>query len=31
MERRAVGDTGLALTPLSFGAAGLGDMPDTYG
>ncbi|MEL6888060.1 MAG: aldo/keto reductase [Pseudomonadota bacterium] len=31
MELRAVGDTGLALTPLSFGAAGLGDMPDTYG
>ncbi|MEO0501824.1 MAG: aldo/keto reductase [Pseudomonadota bacterium] len=31
MERRAVGDTGLALTPLSFGSSGLGDMPDTYG
>ncbi|WP_299690443.1 aldo/keto reductase [uncultured Tateyamaria sp.] len=31
MERRAVGDTGLSLTPLSFGSSGLGDMPDTYG
>lgn len=31
METRAVGDTGLALTPLSFGSSGLGDMPDTYG
>lgn len=31
MQRRAVGDTGLALTPLSFGSSGLGNMPDTYG
>jgi len=31
MEKRAIGDTGLAVTPLIFGTAGLGDMPDTYG
>ncbi|WP_415920141.1 aldo/keto reductase [Tateyamaria sp. SN6-1] len=31
MDRRPIGDTGLSLTPLSFGGSGLGDMPDTYG
>ena len=31
MDRRGIGETGLALTPLSFGSSGLGDMPDTYG
>ena len=27
----AIGRTGLMVTKLGFGAAGLGDMPDTYG
>ncbi len=31
MERRRIGETGLAVTPLSFGTSGLGNMPDTYG
>ncbi|MEM9871771.1 MAG: aldo/keto reductase [Pseudomonadota bacterium] len=31
MERRGIGDTGLSLTPISFGGSSLGDMPDTYG
>ena len=31
MDRRGIGETGLALTPLSFSSSGLGDMPDTYG
>ena len=31
MDRRGIGETGLALTPLSFGSSGLGDMPETYG
>lgn len=31
MEKRAIGSTGLRVTPLCFGASGLGDMPDTYG
>lgn len=29
--RRLIGATGLAVTPLCFGASALGDMPDTYG
>lgn len=31
MERRPIGDTGLAVTPIGYGASGLGSMPDTYG
>jgi D-threo-aldose 1-dehydrogenase len=31
MKRHAIGTTGLAVTGLGFGAAPLGDMPDTYG
>ena len=31
MDRRVIGETSLAITPLSFGGSGLGDMPDTYG
>lgn len=31
MQTRAIGRTGLAVSPLCFGASGLGDMPDTYG
>ncbi len=31
MEKRRIGNTGLAVTPLCFGASALGDMPDTYG
>ena len=31
MKRHAIGSTGLAVTSLGFGAAPLGDMPDTYG
>ena len=30
-EKRPIGGTGLNVTPLCFGAAGLGNMPDTYG
>lgn len=31
MRKTAIGATGLEVTPLSFGASGLGSMPDTYG
>ncbi|MDF0603436.1 aldo/keto reductase [Psychromarinibacter sp. C21-152] len=31
MHRRPLGNTGLSVTPICFGASGLGDMPDTYG
>lgn len=31
MERREIARTGLKVTPICFGATGLGDMPDTYG
>ena len=31
MEKRAIGKTGLAVTPLCFGTSALGDMPETYG
>lgn len=31
MDRVAIGNTGLAVTRLGFGASGLGNMPDTYG
>lgn len=31
MEKRKIGNTGLAVTPLCFGTSALGDMPDTYG
>ncbi|SMD06539.1 aldo/keto reductase [Primorskyibacter flagellatus] len=31
MKLKPISDTGLAVTPLCFGTAGLGDMPDTYG
>ena len=31
MDKKSIGDTGLAVTPLCFGASGLGNMPDTYG
>ena len=31
MERRAIGTTGLSVTPIGFGTAALGGMPDTYG
>ena len=30
-EKRALGRTGLRVTPICFGTSGLGDMPDTYG
>src|SRR5450432_4572346 len=29
--KRPLGRTGLEVTPICFGASGLGDMPDTYG
>ena len=31
MKRQAIGKTGLQVTPLGFGTAALGGMPDTYG
>ena len=31
LKKTAVGRTGLTVTSISFGASGLGDMPDTYG
>jgi D-threo-aldose 1-dehydrogenase len=31
MQTRQIGQTGLRLTPITFGAAALGDMPDTFG
>src|ERR1700684_576776 len=31
MNKVRLGRTGLTVTPLCFGATGLGDMPDTYG
>ncbi len=31
MQRRAIGQTGLEVTEICFGASALGDMPDTYG
>lgn len=31
MNKTPIGDTGLAVTPICFGASVLGDMPDTYG
>ena len=31
MERRQIGKTGLTVTPIGFGTAALGGMPDTYG
>ena len=31
MDKRPIGTSGLQVTPLSFGASALGDMPDTYG
>lgn len=31
MEKRAIGNTGLSVTPIGFGTAALGGMPDTYG
>ncbi|PKP73382.1 MAG: oxidoreductase [Alphaproteobacteria bacterium HGW-Alphaproteobacteria-6] len=31
MEKRPIGSTGLAVTPVGYGASGLGSMPDTYG
>ena len=31
MERRLIGNTGVAITPITFGTSALGDMPDTYG
>lgn len=31
MEKRAVGKTGLNVTPIGFGAAALGGMPETFG
>jgi D-threo-aldose 1-dehydrogenase len=30
-EKRPLGRTSLSVTPICFGASGLGDMPDTYG
>src|SRR6476646_1532113 len=30
MERRALGTTGLSVTPVCLGCAPLGDMPDTF-
>jgi len=31
MKQLPIGNTGLSVTPLCFGASGLGNMPDTYG
>lgn len=31
MQRRPIGTTGLSVTPVGFGTAALGGMPDTYG
>lgn len=31
MEKRPIGKTGLSVTPIGFGTAALGGMPDTYG
>lgn len=31
MDRKPIGTTGLAVTPICFGTSGLGDMPETYG
>lgn len=31
MKKRDIGNSGLSVTALGFGASGLGDMPDTYG
>lgn len=31
MEKRKIGTTGVAVTPIMFGTSGLGSMPDTYG
>ncbi len=31
MDKKPIGDTGLAVTSLCFGASGLGNMPETYG
>jgi D-threo-aldose 1-dehydrogenase len=31
MDKRAIGQTGLSVTPIGFGAAALGGMPQTYG
>ena len=31
MEKRPIGNTGLSVTPIGFGTAALGGMPDTYG
>lgn len=31
MEKRKIGNTGVAVTPIMFGTSGLGNMPDTYG
>lgn len=31
MEKRPIGSTGLEVTPIGYGASGLGSMPDTYG
>lgn len=31
MKTHAIGKTGLVITKIGFGAAPLGDMPDTYG
>lgn len=31
MEKRPIGKTGLEVTPIGFGTAALGGMPDTYG
>ncbi len=31
MQRKPLGNTGLAVTPLCFGATGISNMPDTYG
>lgn len=31
MEKRKIGTTGVAVTPIMFGTSSLGNMPDTYG
>ncbi|MGV6847486.1 MAG: aldo/keto reductase [Marinibacterium sp.] len=31
MDHRPIGQTGLRITPITFGTSALGDMPDTYG
>ncbi len=31
MEKRTIGSSGLAVTPIMFGTSSLGNMPDTYG